>query len=167
MTACSVCGKAGTFQSKTRIIPSLSAALLAAAMVLGGAPAQARRDQTEAASLGYQRISPAQLQPMLRRKDFTLINVHIPYAGEIPGTDAFIPYSQAGARVPRRLPDRRAKIVVYCQTGRMSAVAAEALARAGYTAVFDLAGGMVAWQQAGYPLATRTESNGKGRLKKS
>ncbi len=142
---------------KTRIIPSFGVALLAAAMVLGGAPAQARRNQTEDAPLRYQRISAAQLQSMLQRKDFTLINVHIPYAGEIRGTDAFIPYNEAGVRVPGRLPDRRAKIVVYCQTGSMSAIAAEALARAGYTSVFDLAGGMVAWQQAGYPLTTRTE----------
>lgn len=92
---------------------------------------------------------------MLQQKDFTLVNVHIPYAGEIRSTDAFIPYTDAGAKVPRLLADRRAKIVLYCQTGRMSEIAAKALVRLGYTNVLNLAGGMVAWQQAGYPLIMR------------
>lgn len=138
---------------KTGVIASFGALLLAAAMA--GAPATAQRGQTQAAPPGYERISPARLQAMLQRKDFTLINVHIPYAGEIRGTDAFIAYDEAAARVPRQLPNKRAKIVVYCETGRMSAIAAEALARAGYTSVLDLAGGMAAWQQAGYPLENR------------
>ncbi len=78
-----------------------------------------------------------------------------PYAGEIRGTDAFIPYTDAGTKVPRIRRDRRAKIVLYCQTGRMSEIAAEALVHLGYTNVLNLAGGMVAWRQAGYPLLVR------------
>ena len=89
---------------------------------------------------------------MLQQKDFTLINVHIPYAGEIRGTEAFIPYTDAGTKVPRILRDRRVEIVLYCQTGRMSAIAGEVLVRLGYANVLNLEGGMVAWRQAGYPL---------------
>jgi rhodanese-related sulfurtransferase len=37
----------------------------------------------------------------------------------------------------------------------MSAIAAEALIRLGYTRVFNLDGGMVAWQRVGYPLRRR------------
>ena len=89
---------------------------------------------------------------MLKQKDFVLLNVHIPYEGEIQGTDAFVPYTQVDARAPRLFPDRRARIVVYCQTGRMSTIAADALVRLGYTRVIHLDGGMVAWQRAGFAL---------------
>ena len=39
------------------------------------------------------------------------------------------------------------------RSGRMSAIAAEALVGFGYTNVWDLKGGMIAWKEAGYPIA--------------
>lgn len=42
-------------------------------------------------------------------------------------------------------------VVVYCRSGNRSAQAAEILRGAGYTDVYDL-GGILAWQQAGYPV---------------
>lgn len=105
--------------------------------------------------VGYRNVTPAQLRAMLGRKNFTLINVHIPYEGEIPGTDMFIPYTDTEARALRALPDKAARIVVYCQTGRMSAITASVLVRLGYTNVFNLDGGMAAWKQAGYPLVMK------------
>ena len=46
--------------------------------------------------------------------------------------------------------DKSAKIVLYCQSGRMSAIAAQELVKAGYTNVWNLDGGMVAWERDGY-----------------
>ena len=48
--------------------------------------------------------------------------------------------------------DKDAKIVVYCRSDRMSRIAAEVWAEAGYTNLYNLAGGFVAWEEAGYPL---------------
>lgn len=39
---------------------------------------------------GYTNISPEELRKMMIDKDFILINVHVPYEGEISGTDLFI-----------------------------------------------------------------------------
>jgi rhodanese-related sulfurtransferase len=50
------------------------------------------------------------------------------------------------SEVPRDLP-----VVVYCRSGGRSAKAAALLREAGYTQVHDL-GGVIGWQQAGYPL---------------
>lgn len=102
----------------------------------------------------YLRVQPAELAAMLRAKDFSLVNVHVPYAGEIDPTDAFIPFDTIAARLAD-LPAKDQPIVLYCQTGRMSAIAAETLVRAGYTDVWDLGGGMEAWTAAGLPLVQR------------
>ena len=40
----------------------------------------------------YRSISPAELGQMLKSKDFFLVNVNVPYVGEIAQTDAFISY---------------------------------------------------------------------------
>ena len=82
------------------------------------------------------------------------MNVHVPYAGEIDGTDLFIPSEVVEARAGQ-LPDKGAQVLLYCQTGRMSAIAAETLVGLGYTNVVELGGGMEAWEAAGYPLEQR------------
>ena len=135
------------------------AVLFAVAVVAAGLTARSRWLSPGGAQATYQRIDPARLHARLDRmsnpKEFQLINVHVPYAGEIERTDAFVPYTEITAQAPRRWPDRRAKLVVYCQTGRMSAIAAEALVRLGYRDVLELEGGMAAWQRAGFALTRR------------
>ena len=101
---------------------------------------------------GYVNLSVDQFVEMLKKKDFVLINVHIPYEGEIPLTDLFIPYNaidQYKEKLPRQ---KDAKIVVYCRTGPMGTIAAEKLVRMGYTKVFNFQGGMRAWEKSGRQL---------------
>ena len=99
----------------------------------------------------YFDITPQTLKSWLGAKDFLLVNVFASYMGEIESTDKFIPLNQIEGRLGE-LPQRDAKIVVYCRSGATSAQAARKLVQLGYTNVWNLAGGMIAWQQAGYPL---------------
>ena len=102
----------------------------------------------------YTRIIPEELNNLLTNKDFVSVNVHIPFAENITDTDLSIPYDQI-TMYPylEHLPaDKNAKILLYCRSGRMSAIAAEALVKLGYTNIWDLGGGMVAWEQAGYEI---------------
>lgn len=103
----------------------------------------------------YTNITPQQLAEMLKQKDFFFVNVHIPYEGEIEPTDAQIPYDQTAQLLSKYPIDKSAKIVLYCRSGRMSAMAAKELVKAGYTNVWNLDGGMVAWQVQGLPLKER------------
>lgn len=114
------------------------------------APSDAKSVAVDGGS--YLDVTPAGLAAMLEAKDFTLVNVHVPYEGEIADTDLFIPFDELAARLSE-LPPPGAEIVLYCRSGSMSASAAEALVAAGYTQVLNLAGGMNAWRAAGLPLA--------------
>jgi rhodanese-related sulfurtransferase len=99
----------------------------------------------------YTNVSANELKAILKNKDFVFINVHIPFAGNIAGTDLSIPYAQITepANLARLPVNKNAKIVLYCRIGRMSAIAAETLVKLGYTDIWNLNGGMDAWEQAG------------------
>ena len=100
----------------------------------------------------YTDISVDELQNMLNNKDFVFVNVHIPFEGDIARTDLSIPYNEIDQHLDQLPPEKDARIVLYCRSGRMSSIAAETLTGLGYTNVANLDGGMVAWEQAGLPL---------------
>lgn len=102
----------------------------------------------------YININAEGLNTMLKDKDFVLVNVHIPFAGNIPDTDLSIPYNEiTEASYLSQLPaDKDAKIVLYCRSGRMSQIASEELVGLGYTNIWNLKEGMVQWEQAGFEL---------------
>jgi rhodanese-related sulfurtransferase len=97
----------------------------------------------------YKDISVTELQTQMKNKDFTLVNVHIPFEGNLPETDSSIPYDTIGQNLARLPGDKNSKIILYCRSGRMSTMAATELAKLGYTNIWNLQGGMVAWEQAG------------------
>ena len=103
----------------------------------------------------YTNVSATQLKAMLDKKDFAFINVHIPYEGEIAKTDAFVPYNEIEKNLNELPADKNAKIVLYCRSGRMSTLAAETLIRLGYANVWNVDGGMIAWEALGLPLKAK------------
>lgn len=115
-------------------------------------PAEITGDKITIDGGSYTSVNADELNVMLKNKDFVFINVHIPFAGNIAGTDLSIAYDQITDPVNlAQLPvDKKAKIVLYCRSGRMSAIAAETLISQGYTNIWDLAGGMVDWEAAGF-----------------
>jgi rhodanese-related sulfurtransferase len=98
------------------------------------------------------RLSPAEVVDLMAKTDPIVINVHIPYEGDIPGTDTSIPYDDVDALDAYLHQDHCAEILLVCKSGGMSKSAGDKLIKLGYLRVRDLAGGMVAWQASGYPL---------------
>lgn len=127
--------------------------LLPMVILLAGCQSKSITGETVTISGGsYQNASVTDLQTMLKSKDFVLVNVHIPFAGNIPDTDLSIPYDEIEQNLSQLPSDKNAKIVLYCRSGRMSEIAAEKLVSLGYTNVWNLKGGMVDWEQAGLEL---------------
>jgi rhodanese-related sulfurtransferase len=54
--------------------------------------------------------------------------------------------------IETKVPDKKAKMVLYCGGGFRSALAADALRQMGYTNAISLDGGWRAWQSAGMPI---------------
>src|SRR3972149_8621783 len=111
--------------------------------------------QGDGSAKGFTDITVAELSTMLESKDFVFVNTHIPYEGEIAGTDAFIPYDELEQYADQLPADKEARIVLYCRSGRMSEIAATALVQQGYSNVYELDGGMIAWEEAGVPVIGR------------
>lgn len=129
--------------------------LLLSIVVLVGCQSKPVTGETVTVTGGsYQNVAPAELNTMLKSKDFVFVNVHIPFAGNIADTDLSIPYDQIGTSENlSQLPaDKSAMIVLYCRSGRMSEIAAEELVSRGYTNIWNLDGGMVDWEQAGFEI---------------
>ncbi len=110
------------------------------------------RDETRTVPVdggAYTSVTARGLAAMLEHKDFHLVNVHIPYAGEIEGTDDFVPFDQIEQHIERFPEDRSARIVLYCRSEGMGVTSATQLVRIGFTDVWNLEGGMNAWTAAG------------------
>ncbi|MFY1111485.1 MAG: rhodanese-like domain-containing protein [Methanosarcinaceae archaeon] len=102
---------------------------------------------------------------MLEKDDFFLLDVRTPVEfneSHIEGA-VLIPLENGyGSNLgPDQLLEARInevpkgeKILVYCRTGRRSAVASQMLADAGYTDVYNMGGGINEWIAAGYPVVS-------------
>ena len=97
----------------------------------------------------YQTLSAQELVGWLAKKDFQLINVHVPWSGQIPGTDKNISYTQIAEMEAWLGHNKGAKAVLYCKTGPMSVSAVNKLVKLGYWNLWDLPKGMAGWQVAG------------------
>ena len=99
----------------------------------------------------HRTVSPSEFEKVIVGPETVVINVHVPFEGEITGTDLFLPFDAIAVDgLPR---DRSTELAIYCRTGRMSAVAATELLALGYTNIVELEGGMQAWLASGRQLA--------------
>jgi molybdopterin/thiamine biosynthesis adenylyltransferase/rhodanese-related sulfurtransferase len=70
--------------------------------------------------------------------------------GHIPGA-VHVPRGYLESRIEGLVPDRTAKVVVYCAVGNRSAFATKSLSELGYENVVNLQGGFTDWKRNGHP----------------
>lgn len=126
-------------------------------MSLGDFVAQARRRITE--------ITADEVDLLLENHEpILLVDVREPAeyeGGHIPGAIAIPRGLLEGAADPQSkhredelCAARDKTVIVYCESGGRSALAADVLQYMGFTRVRSLAGGCILWEAEGYPLIT-------------
>lgn len=114
----------------------------------GACPLQAMSPSSDTASSGsYQPITASQVKERLDKGDkITVIDVRTPdeyAAGHIPGS-LLIPFDEIKVKSDQLPQDKNTEIVVYCRSGRRSAIAADTLISLGYAKIYDL-GAVSSW----------------------
>ncbi|HKD48925.1 MAG TPA: rhodanese-like domain-containing protein [Rhizomicrobium sp.] len=101
-------------------------------------------------------VSLADLAERVSRNDLGLILLDVRESdafagGHIPGA-RHLPRGQLELRVNSELPDPTQRILVCCDYGRISTLAAATLRELGYTRAAALDGGIKAWRDSGLPM---------------
>ncbi len=99
----------------------------------------------------YQRLNPKQYQSTMAGADHLLVDVRTAdefRSGHINGA-VNIDLQSLPARIATLPKDK--PIVLYCRSGARSNNAAQMLAKAGFTKIYDL-GGIIDWRAQGLPL---------------
>lgn len=92
-----------------------------------------------------------------KEKDFVLVDVRTPdeYKAGHLSRSLLVPLDTIDRNAENVLTDKDKKLFVYCRTGRRSAEAVGKLRSMGYTNVYDVSGGITAWQASGYPIISK------------
>jgi rhodanese-related sulfurtransferase len=61
-----------------------------------------------------------------------------------------IPVDQIAGQVETAIPNKAATIYVYCLSGSRSVFAVDAMIKLGYTSVFSMTSGLLAWRAEGF-----------------
>jgi glyoxylase-like metal-dependent hydrolase (beta-lactamase superfamily II)/rhodanese-related sulfurtransferase len=104
------------------------------------------------AEVPFMALSDLNARIAARPNDFIVLDVREKdsyEAGHIPGA-RHLPRGQLELRVNDDLPDPTLRIVVYCEYGKISTLAAATLRELGFMRAVALDGGMKAWREGGY-----------------
>ena len=75
-------------------------------------------------------------------------------AGHVTFVSDLIPYDSLSFYVDRLPENKDTTIYCFCRSGRRSAIATEYLRSVGYTKVYNVNGGIIAWQDAGFDIVS-------------
>lgn len=111
---------------------------------------------TLAAAVQVTHIEPVQAQAMFRqgapildvREPYEYVEVHAP--GSL-----LVPLGQLAARANEFRTFENKPIILICRSGQRSSAAAEMLVQMGFKSVYNVQGGIIAWEKAGLPLIRR------------
>lgn len=106
---------------------------------------------------GGQALSPQQVTQKINNEDAKVIDIrakdefnkgHLPNAVNIPARDV-------QKRIGELEPFKAQPIILICKTGTTAGATGAVLAKAGFTSLFKLRGGILEWQSSNLPLVKK------------
>jgi rhodanese-related sulfurtransferase len=138
--------------------------VLGLGLTLSDCQAQASKENTAAATSPAAPAAPATitqidadayLQLKASTPDLQLLDVRTPEevaAGIIAGAQHINVHDGDFAEKASKTLDKNLPLVLYCKAGGRSAKAADLLAQQGFSKIYNLTGGIIAWESAGKPV---------------
>ena len=93
-------------------------------------------------------------QAIETKESLVLLDVRTPdevSRGKLPGA-INVPLDELLTKIVSVVPDKKTKIYVYCMSGSRSVYAVDAMIKEGYTNVYHVANGVLAWRVKKYPV---------------
>ncbi len=109
------------------------------------------------ASQNFSKLTPAGAIQLINNEDVIMLDVREPAettAGKIAKAIQ-IPVGSVGKRVGELDKHKDKHVIVYCKTGARSGLACRELNKAGFEKVYNLSGGISAWQEAHLPVSRK------------
>lgn len=101
---------------------------------------------TKEENTAYHKVTPEEAKEMMDNETVTIVDVRTAeeYAeGHVPGA-ILVDNNTIGKDQPKELPDKDAKLLIYCRSGKRSKAASDKLVEMGYQNVYDF-GGIIDW----------------------
>ncbi len=105
----------------------------------------------------YQDVNTTQAVQVMNRDNSVVLDVREDAeirGGKIKGAK-HIPLAQLKTRMSELDSAKEKPVLVYCRSGNRSAHACDLLTKGGFTDVYNLSGGVNAWESANLPLSKR------------
>jgi rhodanese-related sulfurtransferase len=106
---------------------------------------------------GMKPVGPLEATQLCNRSDAVFLDIRDDgeyKTGHIPGA-IHIPLKQLPERIAEIEKQRPKPVIAYCRSGNRSNGAGGILRKHGFETVYNLAGGITAWQNANLPVAKR------------
>lgn len=103
---------------------------------------------------GYSSVSPSQTTQMMNHENAIVLDVREmkEYSNGHIVNSVHIPLSNLKTRISELEKYKNQKIIVSCRSGNRSSQACASLKKEGFENVFNLSGGVMAWENASLPL---------------
>jgi rhodanese-related sulfurtransferase len=106
---------------------------------------------------GYQDLSPAEMVRMMNDGETLVLDVREDSElsqGKISGA-RHIPLRNVAKRIAELEKDKGKNVIAYCRVGNRSGVACSQLVKNGFEKVYNLKGGITAWQSDNLPMSKK------------
>lgn len=102
----------------------------------------------------YKTLSTVEFEQAITDDETFVLDVRGLEEQNIPGTNALIPHDELEQYIDMLPKNKNTPVAVYCRSGVRSAKAMETLKEMGYKRIYGLDGGILSWQEHGFPVAT-------------